>query len=107
MKNQGLSGRGLKKKSLSILYQSFTTKQNFLLVEFESICREHNKFDSNIDFLGKDRLRILVLTKMKAFADNKLNIAKMMISVCERVEKIVGRGENKGFLLFPQCFPGR
>ena len=31
----------------------------------------------------------------------------MIISVCDRVENIVGKGENAGyqhFLLFPQCF---
>ena len=31
----------------------------------------------------------------------------MLISVCDRVENIVGKGENAGyqhFLLFPQCF---
>ena len=44
---------------------------------------------------------------MKAFADNNLTVAKMMISVVDRVENIVGKGENAGdqhFLLFQQCF---
>ena len=48
------------------------------------------------------------MTKLKAFADNKLNIATMMISVLKRVEKTVGKEENAGyqhFLLFQQCFP--
>ena len=47
------------------------------------------------------------MTKLKAFADNKINVAQMMISVFDRVENIVGKGENAGylrFLLFPQCF---
>ena len=46
-------------------------------------------------------------TKFKAFADDKLNVAKIMISVFDRVENIVGKGENAGyqyFLLLPQCF---
>ena len=46
-------------------------------------------------------------TKFKAFADDNLNVAKRMISVYDRVENIVGKGENAGyqhFLLFPQCF---
>ena len=46
-------------------------------------------------------------TKLKAFADNKYNYAKMLISLFNRVENIVGKGENAGyqhFLLFPQCF---
>ena len=52
---------------------------------------------------------ILDVTKLKAFADDKINEAQMMISVFDRVENIVGKGENAGpkhFLLFPQCFQG-
>ena len=44
---------------------------------------------------------------MKAFEDNKLNVTKTIISLCDRVENIVGKEENAGyqhFLLFPQCF---
>ena len=44
---------------------------------------------------------------MKAFADDKINVAQMMISVSDKVENIVGKGENAGyqhFFLFPQCF---
>ena len=44
---------------------------------------------------------------MKAFADNKINGAEMMISHPDRVENIAGKGENAGyqqFFLFPQCF---
>ena len=47
------------------------------------------------------------MTKLKAFADNKINVAQMMISVCDRVENTVGKGENacyQHFLLFPQYF---
>ena len=46
-------------------------------------------------------------TKFRSSADDKLNVAKIMISVLHRVENIVGKGENAGyqhFLLFPQCF---
>ena len=52
--------------------------------------------------------KILDVTKLKAFADDKLNIASMMISLLDRIENAVGKGENAGyqhFLLFPQCFP--
>ena len=48
------------------------------------------------------------LMKFKAFAADKLNIAKMTIPLFDRVENTVGKGENAGyqhFLLFPQCFP--
>ena len=44
---------------------------------------------------------------MKAFADDKINVAKMMISLSDRVKNIVGKVENAGyqhFVLFPQCF---
>ena len=51
--------------------------------------------------------KILGLTKLKAFSDNKFNVAYMTISVSDREENIVGKAENAGyqhFLLFPQCF---
>ena len=37
--------------------------------------------------------KILDQTKLKAFADGKLNVTKMIISVFDRVENIVGKGE--------------
>ena len=46
-------------------------------------------------------------TKLKAFADDKLYVTKMIISVFNRVENILGKGEiarYEQFLLFPQCF---
>ena len=51
--------------------------------------------------------KILDWPKLKAFADDKMNVAEMMISVSDGVENIVEKGENAGyqhFLLFPQCF---
>ena len=48
------------------------------------------------------------LSNQKHFADNKLNIGKMKISLYDRVENTVGKGENTGFqhfLFFSQCFP--
>ena len=51
-----------------------------------------------------------ILDKLKAFAEDKINVAQMMVCVLERVEtfeNIVGQGENAGyqhFLLFPQWF---
>ena len=51
--------------------------------------------------------KILDVTKLKAFADDKINVAQKMVSVFDRIENIVGKGENAGyhhFLLFPQCF---
>ena len=48
--------------------------------------------------------KILDVIKLKALADDKLNVAKMMLSLLDRVENTVGRGENAGYqhlLLFP------
>ena len=50
---------------------------------------------------------ILVVSKLKAFANHKYNINPNIKFVFHRVENIVGQGENAGhqhFLLFPQCF---
>ena len=52
--------------------------------------------------------KIFDLTKLKAFADDKLNIAIMTFFCSDRVENTVGKGENAGhqhFLRFPHCFP--
>ena len=49
----------------------------------------------------------LNLSKLKAYADEKLNILQMIEFVFDRIENIVGKGENAGdqhFLLFLQCF---
>ena len=51
--------------------------------------------------------KILDMTKLKAFADDKLYIAKMTISLLGSVENTVGKEENAGnqhFLLFQQGF---
>ena len=51
--------------------------------------------------------KILDESKLKVFADDNLNEAKMTIYVFDRARKIVGKGENVGnqhFLLLPQCF---
>ena len=50
---------------------------------------------------------MLDLSKLRAFADDKIKVLKKTIFVFDRVENIVGKGENAGyqhFLLFPQCF---
>ena len=48
--------------------------------------------------------KILDWFKLKALADDKLKVAKMMIFLFDRVDNTVGNGENAGyqhFLLFP------
>ena len=50
---------------------------------------------------------IWALTKLKDLADDKFTVAKMLISLFDRVENIVRKEENAGYqhsLLFPQCF---
>ena len=45
--------------------------------------------------------------ELKAFADDKLNVARTQKFLFDRLESIVGKGKNAGFqyfLLFPQCF---
>ena len=50
--------------------------------------------------------KILALSKLKAFADCKFNVAEMAEVLCCRIEN-VGKGENAAYhysLLFSQCF---
>ena len=44
------------------------------------------------------------MTKSSAFTDNKLNVVKVMISVFDRVENIVERGENASYNSVFQSF---
>ena len=49
----------------------------------------------------------LVWSKLKAFADYNITITENLKFVLERVENILGKGENAGyqhFLLFSVCF---
>ena len=51
--------------------------------------------------------KILSLSKLKAFADAKLNVTQNIKVVFLRIDNIVGKEENavyRHFLLFPQCF---
>ena len=51
--------------------------------------------------------RILNWPKFKAFGDNKMKLAMMIIFVFDRIENILGKGENAGyqhFLLLAQFF---
>ena len=51
--------------------------------------------------------KILDLSKLKAFADDRINVTQKLKFALGRVENIVGKGENACYqhlLLFPQCF---
>ena len=63
------------------------------------------KKSSHINSLPNDKS--LDWSKLKAFADDKIKVTEKLKILLERVENIVGKGENAGyqhFLLFPQCF---
>ena len=58
-----------------------------------------------INSVSKDK--ILDWSKLKAFADDTINVTKDLKFVLGRVKNIVGKGENavyQHFLLFLQCF---
>ena len=62
-------------------------------------CKEFNPLSND---------RILDATKLKALADNKLNGAKMVISLFDKVKNTVRKEENavyQHFILFQHCFP--
>ena len=51
--------------------------------------------------------KILKQSKLKTFAEGKINLTEKLKFAFGRVENIVGKGENAGyqhFLLFPQFF---
>ena len=79
---------------------SQTTKSDILIIVYPRVGL--NLFNS----LPKDYF--LDRTKLKAFADDKLNVDVIMIVLFDGIENTVGKKENAGyqhFLLFPQCFP--
>ena len=66
-----------------------------------------NLYQTMLSFNSLPNNKILDWSKLKAFADNKINWTENLKIVLGRVENIVGKGENAGyqhFLLFPQCF---
>ena len=87
------------------MYSSFPCKTNiFIMNDFRGIL---NSLPNN---------KIFVRSNLKAFAGNILKVVQVTICVPDRVENIVGKGENAGyqgkgenagnqhFLTFPQCF---
>ena len=58
-------------------------------------------------FNSLPKSKILDWSKLKAFADDKINVNEVLKIGLGRLENIVGKGENAGnqhFLLFPHCF---
>ena len=60
---------------------------------------------NKLNLLPNDEM--LDSSKLKAFPDNKIDFAKVVIFVFDRVENIVAKGENAGnqhFFPFPTMF---
>ena len=52
-------------------------------------------------------VRILAWSKLKAFADDNVNVTQNLKFIFERVESFLGKGENAGYQHvshFPKCF---
>ena len=62
------------------------TRLGELVLEVQNICNSLNLSQTS-------RTSLLDQTKLKAFADDKLIVTKMITSVFDRVENIVGKGE--------------
>ena len=97
--NQGLFGKGLKEKCAKIveLYNDYTSGE----------IASSGLFYCTYCFNSLPNDKFSDWSKLKAFADDKLNLTEKLKLELERVENIVGKGENAGyqhFLLFPQCF---
>ena len=71
-----------------------------LLSDFGSLLREFVVV--KLYLLPNDT--VLDVTKLKAVADDKLNVAKMTVFLFGRVENTVGKGENAGYQYIP-VFP--
>ena len=67
----------------------------------------NSKYTQGIILTIYQTTKSLDLSEFTAFAGDKFNVTKIVISVFDRVENIVGKGDNAGYqhcLLFPQCF---
>ena len=72
--------------------------ENCVCSIYPVVCRQFRlKKLKNFVFNTLPNDKILDWTKLKAFADDKLDVAKIMISVYDWVENIVGKEENAGY----------
>ena len=70
------------------------------LLIFLSVClllKGYSCHGSQVTFILLPKDKILDVTKLKAFADHTLHVAKLEISFFDRVESTVGKGENAGY----------
>ena len=85
------------KTGFHFIRQPYTEKSNvyiyfgryFFISYFDKTFQVHHQ--TCINSFPHDK--ILDQTKLKAFADDKLNVTKMIISVFDRAENIAGKGE--------------
>ena len=66
--------------------------QNLSLSPAKALNLDNSKIVSFVNSSPNDK--ILDMTKMKAFADDKISAAQMMISVLKRVENTMGKGKK-------------
>ena len=73
----------------------------------DSVCCSRKNIDVHYVNRPLPDCKVLASSKLKAFADDNVIMAEMVQSFFDKVENIVGKGENAGyqhFLLFLQCF---
>ena len=98
------SGNGLilsYSKCLQESHEQIKNRHNRYLLIGWKYCGKRIKilvFSEHFDSLPNDK--ILALTKLKAFADDKFNVAKIMISFLDRVEKQCGKRRKCWFSAF-------
>ena len=57
-------------------------------------------FIDNLHINSLPNNKILNVTRLKAFADDKFSVAKVMISLFDKIQNIVRKGENAGYQHF-------
>ena len=85
VKNPGDHGRPWSSFRLGVHFDHkiFSDKGSCTIAVNSTFCKPNNK--------------TFALTKLGAFADNKFNVAKIKISGFDKVENIVGKGENASY----------
>ena len=91
----------------SQIHVSWTTFDQHLSSQLSWHWRTSLGKTTSTSFNSLPHNKILDQSNFRAFSDGKKNVTKKLKYVLERVENIVGKGENAGYqhlLLFPQCF---
>ena len=94
-----------KKEKILITNIFYFTPNGFHIDFFLRIVKIRDRLIKRFNSSPNDKL--VHWSKLKAFADDKINVPEKLKFLLERIENIVGKGENAGdqhFLLLPQCF---